>query len=566
MRVRKAYSVASILSVILVTSLLAANQISTDYGRVEIHTVRIQDGSLTLSGLIHVPIEAGTDYPRPAVVVTHGISSTKEMVDGISLELARRGIVAMSLDLHGHGDSEGRLGAGGPSIGLVAAVEFIASQDFVDENQIGVAGHSLGAGAARAVAMGGYAHAAAFIAGGVSGDYQQEGAMNASNPKNLLVAVGSHDVLFEIEDLVQSLQPVFNVDEPVRPGVTYGDFHSGNARRLVVTPTTHLLEPMDPGIVAEVVAWFIEAFDAPEGRELLAGDQVYLLREAYLLIALVSLLGVVLLIPAMVPWSPRHSQRRDPAQSILERFSERRTLLFWGLPGVILFIPLMAAGALLPFPPQLFGSSMAWWLLSVAVVGVLLLGVGLLRGSPDWGILKGLVVSSFRGGDLVLSSGLIALMYLAAVLTEASLSLNFRFFVPVLNSLKPVARVGAFPTYMPFFLAYFIVDGVYMFELRERSGSGVVDLLRAWGVKLIPYLSALALQYAPMFALDLRVFPAMVGFMMEFMWGVVPILALTTFSSWWLHRVTGRIWAGALFNTFLTAWVSASLFPYGSLR
>lgn len=564
MRSRKAPIAASILTIILVASMLTAHQITTESGRIEIRTVRIQDGGLTLSGLLHIPPEAHTD-PRPAVVVTHGISSTKEMVDGIALELARRGIVAMSVDLHGHGDSEGRIYAGDPSLGLEAAVEFIISLDFVDRDLIGVAGHSLGAGAARAVASGGEIHAVAFIAGGVGGDHQQEGALTATNPKNLLVAVGSHDVLFRIDDLALDLQPVFGVDGPVEPGVTYGDFQSGGARRLAVRPTTHLLEPMDAGLVAEVVAWFTGAFDAPPGRDLPSSNQIFLLREACLLIALVSLFGVTLLIPRIVRWSPRPRSGGGLVGSGLVKISGWRALLFWGLPGAVLFIPLMGAGSLIPFPPQLFGSSMAWWLLSVALVGLLLMRFALRRGSWSWGDLKILVASSFRGGDLVLSSGLIAVMYLAAVLSESFLDLNFRFFVPVLNSLGPVARVLAFPTYLPFFLAYFLVDGVYMFELRERTGGGLSDLLKALGIKLAPYLFALALQYAPMYALDLRLLPRLVGFIMEFVWGVVPILAVTTICAWWLHRLTGRIWAGALFNTLLTAWVSASLFPYGSL-
>ena len=545
--------------------MLTANQITTESGTIETRTVRIQDGRLTLSGLLHMPPEAHPDNPRPAVVVTHGISSTKEMVDGIALELARRGIVAMSIDLHGHGDSEGRMNAGDPSLGLEAAVEFIMSHDFVDGNLIGVAGHSLGAGAARAVASGGEIHAAAFIAGGVGGDYQQEGTLTTTNPKNLLVAVGSHDVLFRIEDLALDLQPVFGVDGPVEPGVTYGDFQSGDARRLAVRPTTHLFEPMDPGIVAEVVAWFIGAFDAPSGRDIPASDQIYLRREACLLIALVSLFGVTLLIPRIVQRGPRPRSGRGLVGSGLVKVSGWRVLLFWGLPGIVLFIPLMGAGALIPFPPQLFGSSMAWWLFSVALVGLLSIRFALRRGSSGWGDLKELVASSFRGGDLVLSSGLIAVMYLAAVLSERLLNLNFRFFVPVLNSLEPVARVAAFPTYLPFFLAYFLMDGVYMFELRERAGGGFTDLVKALGVKLIPYLSALALQYAPMYALNLRLLPGLLGFMMEFVWGVVPILAVTTICAWWFHRLTGRIWAGALFNALLTAWISASLFPYGSL-
>ncbi len=90
--------------------------------------------------------------------------------------------------------------------------------------------------------------------------------MTRSSLRNLLVAVGIHDVLFDIEVLTETLQPIFDTSTPIEPGVTYGDFASGRARRLVVTPTIHLLEPVDPTIVSEVVDWLLRAFDAPSGR------------------------------------------------------------------------------------------------------------------------------------------------------------------------------------------------------------------------------------------------------------------------------------------------------------
>jgi len=558
----RAVNTVVVLTVVLLSSMYSAYLIDTDFGRLRVETVRIPDRGFTLSALIHIPTGADPQNLKPAVIVTHGISSTKEMVDGISLELARRGVVAMSLDLHGHGDSGGRLGDQDPTLGLDAAVDYVAALPYVDSGHIGVAGHSLGAGAARAVAMMGEIGAVAFIAGGIEGSHRQQGALTSSHPENLLIAVGSHDVLFELDELVVDLQPVFGVSEPVEPGVLYGDFARGDARRLVVKPTTHLLEPMDPGIVSEVVAWFVGAFDVQSPSDGPPTGQVYLWREALLLMGLAAICGLTLLVPRFVRSG---SRRTSPEGRLKPRFlSDARVFLLWGLPGLVLFLPIMGVGTLIPFPSQLFGSSMAWWLLSTALVGLVLLRFSSHGRTLGVDYLRGVVVSVLSWDEVVLSTGLIGAMYLVSVLSEHFLSLNFRFFVPVLNTLAPAARVSAVPAYLPFFLAYYLVDGLYLFELRRSAGDGLRGLARVLGIKVIPYVAVVGGQSLGMFVLNVRLFPGLLGFILEFMWGVIPILMMAAICSWWLNRVTGGIGVGVVFNSLLTAWVAASIFPFGS--
>jgi len=84
-------------------------------------------------------------------------------------------------------------------------------------------------------------------------------------------------------------------------------------------------------------------------------------------------------------------------------------------------------------------------------------------------------------------------------------------------------------------------------------------------LKLIPYLAVLGIQYVPMYTLNLRLFPGLLGFFLEFIWAIMPLFAISTACSWWFHRVTSRIGAGAIFNSLLIAWASASLFPFGTL-
>jgi small-conductance mechanosensitive channel len=47
--------------------------------------------------------------------------------------------------------------------------------------------------------------------------------------------------------------------------------------------------------------------------------------------------------------------------------------VIWGVLSTILFFPMVLIGFGIPFPPLLFGSSIAWWLFGVAFSGLLLI-------------------------------------------------------------------------------------------------------------------------------------------------------------------------------------------------
>jgi len=560
---RKDLAAMAILATIFLGGIWISYQLNTDFGLLEVFTISIPAGDLQLSGLLYVPSEAHPDNPRPAVVLTHGISSSKETVSGIALELARRGIVSLAFDLPGHGDSEGGLGMADPSMGMNAAVDYVESLPYVDRGLIGVAGHSLGAGAARATSFTKDITASAFIGGGTGEEHRQEGALTQSSPRNLLVAVGRHDVLFDIDTLFEDLQPIFGIATPVEPGITYGNLSSGQARKLVVAPTIHLLEPLDATIVSEVVGWFMEAFDSHSGRDQSSNKTTYIWRELAILLSLMACIGIVF------PLSRIARNQIEPLQLGKPRdqykiLSGRKVLLLWGGLGVVSFLPFMGLGAMIPFPPQLFGSSMAWWLLSMGVAGALLLRIVASRSLQSDLKLRELVTSSFKKTDVLIASGLVMLLYLVGVSVEELTSLNLRIYVPILNTLMPVGRAVVFPSYVPFFLCFFFVEGLYLHVLRKGSGQEYSDLFRVLAIKLIPYLAVLGTQYVPMYTLNLRLFPGLLGFFLEFIWAIVPLFAISTACSWWLHRVTGRIGAGAIFNSLLIAWVSASLFPFGT--
>jgi hypothetical protein len=547
-----------ILAIVLLISTLVAQQIDTDQGTLETEIIRISDGKWSLSAILHVPKDSVSSEPRPAVVVTHGISSTKEMVDGISLELARKGIISLSLDLHGHGDSEGHLSSNDTSLGLQAALSYIRSRNDIDPQLIGVVGHSLGAGAARVVSINDDIWATVFIAGGLN-SHNQQGILNPNSPKNLLVAVGHHDVLFNIEELMQDLGPVFS-SVRVNPNIIYGDLSQGTARKVVVVPTTHLLEPMDPRLISEVVTWFMYVFQLTEPDIVEDTNQIFLFREVSLLFATISLFGIILLIPRISNWDFRNSGNTH------ERFDTlqiRKGFIFWGLPGIFLFFPVIALGTFIKFPPQLFGSSIAWWFLSIAIFGLLFFRFFTGQNFQKKFFSRDYLYSVFNRKDIIFAVILFTILYLVTSILEYLTNMSPRFFVPILSTLTVWNRILAFPTYLPFFIIHFLVDGFFLFDLKRMNQNYYLDLLNVVGIKLIPYIIVVGSQNLGMFLFNVRLFPGFLGFMLEFMLGVIPILAITSISSWWFHKESGRIGIGVIFNSLLTAWIASSLFPFG---
>jgi hypothetical protein len=254
--------------------------------------------------------------------------------------------------------------------------------------------------------------------------------------------------------------------------------------------------------------------------------------------------------------------------SVRNRFlRERRVLIFWSLLGLILYLPAMYLGTIIQFPPLLFGASMAWWLLTTGIIGLLILLILAWR-RPKRGIsVFGYLRESLQIRDITLSIIIVSLLYLLAWASADLLGEKIRFIVPIFPPLI-LNRAQVVPLFIPFYLVYFISEGLYLHVYRQRqyAGSSIGNMLRTLLLKLAPYLALLTIQYLPMFVANYKLVPGFLGFFIEFIWAIVPLLAISTFSSWWLYRYTGRIWAGIVLNTLLFAWASAGLFPFTAFR
>ncbi len=562
------------LAIIIAVSLLflgifIVQTLDSDFGRITVTSVSIFDGDKELSGLLYRPNSASAEYPAPACVLAHGISGSKEMMSSIGLELARRDFVALCLDLFGHGKSEGTVEEGGDeqSFGVLSAVRYLKAQAFANSSAMGLVGHSLGAGAVRAtVSQDRQIGAVVLIAGGL-GDVAEDpvfGPLNSTFPKNFLVIVGKYDVLFNVTDLAaKELPSAFGTQTEVIPDVLYGSFQLQTARKFVVPATTHLFEPVDPTVILETVAWMEETFPTmqPLGPHAPA-NLIYLEREVAILAVLAGLFGIVFVAFCAV------AERVQP-RSIGEmtRKDDWKAYAVWGVLNLGLLLPMFGVGFLVAFPPLVFGASIAWWMLAVGSIGVILLVKTAPRSVNTRSRLKERV-SEFDKNAALLALTLFMLLFVIASLLEEVVHVNLRIIAPMFRAFTSVRRVIAFPAFVPFFLVYFVAEGFYLHKPREvqEREQETKALLHSYGKtvvwKIAPFVILLLIQYVPKICLDIWILPSFVGFLIEFLWLIVPIFMVTTTCSWWFCRNTRNVATGAIFNALVMAWVASGVFPF----
>ena len=131
-----------------------ASRVQSDGGAVQVTGLRIpMQGGQWLAADLFRPRTATADSKAPLVVVVPGFQRSKEALSNVPIELARRGIVALSIDPYAQGNSSASLSpraATEEGYGLFAVVDYVAKAgvlDYVDAARIGATGHSAGGNA-----------------------------------------------------------------------------------------------------------------------------------------------------------------------------------------------------------------------------------------------------------------------------------------------------------------------------------------------------------------------------------------------------------------------------------
>ena len=567
---------AIIVALLFLLGTSTAILLNSDFGKLAVKTVVINDGDKELSGLLYQPAYASAENSVPAIVIAHGISESKDMMSSLGIEISRRGFVVLCLDLFGHGQSEGTVedGRNEPSFGVAAAVQYLRSQPFVNSSAIGLIGHSLGGGAVRAAAAeDGRIDAVVLIAGGL-GDVAQDpeyGTLNSTFPKNLLVVVGEYDVLFNLTELATNELPLaFGTNQTVVSDVLYGDFQSQTARKLFTPATTHLFEPFDSTVITETIAWMQNTFKTALDSEInLNTNLVYVEREAAILAAIFGFFGVGFLAFFAIKGVLGSKQQKDVPTKRFSTLGNWRLYLVWDALNLALFLPMVFLGFAISFPPLIFGASIAWWMLATGIIGLLLLAKNLPKLFLSRIGVKETLLKAFNRWDWLTAIILFIILFAVASLLETLFGLNLRIIAPIFQAITSVRRLGVFLAFLPFSLAYFVAEGLYLHEFIEnklqRQQGNWVDLgncVKTVVIKIAPFFCIICLQYLSKVFFNFWILPGTLGFLVEFLWLIVPIFIITTACSWWFNRNTHRVGTGVVFNALLVAWIASVVFPF----
>lgn len=208
-----------------------------------------------LIGKLYTP--KNSKPPYPVMLLIHGVSSTKEMMAPLGMELARHGIAALAFDLGGLGESYSRPES--EEDNLKDAKEIIAfvrnhPQQF-DANRIGIGGHSLGGATALTLAGEDPRYQVTLV-------WSMSGIANQITPPNLLLLIGLYEQFHSPSTMREMLREA--TGQKINEFQQMGEFMKGTARLLVISPTTdHPTAPYDPLFIRYSVAWVEQAFEMP---------------------------------------------------------------------------------------------------------------------------------------------------------------------------------------------------------------------------------------------------------------------------------------------------------------
>ena len=232
---RRRWSLA-IAGVILILAGGVLAWLTQTSGGIRIEDIRFKGAKgNTMSALLYIPKNATAQTPAPGILAVHGYINSRETQDGFAIEFARRGYVVLALDQTGHGYSDPPAfanGFGGPD-----GLAHLRSLDFVDKNNIGLEGHSMGGWTVLAAAAAMPNDYKSMVLEGSSTGKPFAADGTPAWPRNVALVFAQYEefsnLMWGVErarDVTQSpkLWAMFGTQGPVEPGKVYGDIAQGH--------------------------------------------------------------------------------------------------------------------------------------------------------------------------------------------------------------------------------------------------------------------------------------------------------------------------------------------------
>jgi pimeloyl-ACP methyl ester carboxylesterase len=461
MRRRWSLAIAGVLLILAGGVLAWLTQTS---GGIRIEDIRFKGAKgNTMSALLYIPPNATAQTPAPGILAVHGYINSRETQDGFAIEFARRGYVVLALDQTGHGYSDPPAfanGFGGPD-----GLAHLRSLDFVDKNNIGLEGHSMGGWTVLAAAAAMPSDYKSMVLEGSSTGKPFAADGTPVWPRNVALVFAQYEefssLMWGVErahDVTQSpkLWALFGTQGPVEPGKLYGDIAQGTARVLFTPAITHPGEHISHEAIGYSLDWFAKTLQGGTPRP--SDDQIWFRKEIGTLIAFVGFVALLIGVFDGLLESPVFSHLRLPeiangTAPVPTAAAGRRWTAAFILTAFIpalTYYPAFALGGTFVTPkaflPQGITNQIIVWAIINALITLALMPLAPKRAS--------------RGG-IIGPSILIALLtiivgYAALWLADLAFKIDFRFWIVALK-LMSARQFLMFLIYLLPFTAFFII-------------------------------------------------------------------------------------------------------------
>jgi pimeloyl-ACP methyl ester carboxylesterase len=562
---RKRWSLA-IAGVILILAGGVLAWLTQTSGGIRIEDVRFKGATgNTMSALLYIPPNATPATPAPGILAVHGYINSRETQDGFAIEFARRGYVVLAIDQTGHGYSDPPAfanGFGGPD-----GLAHLRSLDFVDKNNIGLEGHSMGGWTvlAAATAMPNDYKSMVLEGSSTGKPFAAEGT--PSWPRNVALVFAQYEefsnLMWGVErarDVTQSpkLWAVFGTQGPVEPGKVYGDIAQGTARVLFTPDMTHPAEHISHEAIGYSLDWFARTLQGGTPRAV--DDQIWFRKEIGTLIALVGFVALLIGVFDGLLESPVFSHLRLPeiadgtVPAHLTASGGRWTAAFvlTAVIPALTYYPAFALGGTLVMPsaylPQGITNQVMVWALMNALIALLLMPF-----APKHASRTGIIVPS-----IAIAVATVIVGYAALWLADLAFKIDFRFWIVALK-LMSARQFLIFLIYLIPFTAFFVIalHVLHRNFSTLAAGRGALYLTNILALTS-GFIVLLALQYGTLW-MSGKLFnplpdPGFVPLSTIVAIQFVPLLAICAVIATFTWRRTGSSLPGALICGIFVTW------------
>jgi pimeloyl-ACP methyl ester carboxylesterase len=573
---RTYYLLIAALVIVLVGSLIAYGA-QTSGGTITIQDVRFTGTNGTqMSGLLYIPPGVTNENPAPGVLAIHGYINSRETQDGFAIEFARRGYVTLALDQTGHGYSDSPAfanGFGGPD-----GLAYLHSLDIVDDDNIGISGHSMGGGAV-AIAAGVYpdGYRSIILEGSSTGTFGAPDG-TAEFPRNLALIFSEWDEFAQLmwgantaPEIVntEKLQTLFGTTEPVEVERLYGSIEDGTARILYMPRTTHPGDHISYQAIAQAIGWFNQTLEG--ANDLDPYDQVWYWREIGGFIALIGMILFMFPMGALLLQTAFFKELTEP----LPEFKGLKGGGWWIGAALLVAIPTITyfwfqnqARNWFPvgsFWPQQITTGLVVWAVGNGLISLVLFALWHFFLNKQTGATTdnyaltwdGKLNWTKIGKSLLLAICILAPAYLLLILADQFFKIDFRLWVLAFKPMS-VRHFGIALAYLPFFGFFFLMlSTVLAGQLRRVDAEGKPISLRNAllinvALLIVGFVVLLLIQYVPL--LTGGTMPLAEPLLSIVAFQLVPLMAIVALLLTYFLYKTGRVYTGAFLIAMLISW------------